>query len=301
MSLDNVSMRPQTVYFGTTQVQIQTIKCVADVSSSLNNKYFVFHDSSGAKRYAWFNVGAAGSDPAPAGSWTGHVVAISANASASTVATALTAVLTAVSGFDATSSGATVTLTATATGYAQPARDIDTGFAFKVTQVGATERAVGCLKGDISLTGFAVNKVDVTCHDTGSTVKKQIVSGYENPTLELVLQETDKASLKQVMIDYGMTSFTPVGTDKEEVFGYGPTNVGGDNPKILVRLHPTELDASDKTEDTNFWKCELNLDSFLWSGENVSELPVSMTVFPDTTKPTSIQFFMIGNATLAGY
>jgi hypothetical protein len=301
MSIDNVSLRPQTVYFGKSQVQIQTIKCVADVSSSLQNKYFVFHDAAGAKRYAWINVGAAGVDPAPVGSWTGHAVAISANATAGAVATALTAVLTAVTGFDAAASGSTVTLTHTDTGYAQPARDIDTSFAFKVTQVGSIERAVGCIKGDLSLSGFATTKVDITCHDSGTTVKKQIVSGYGNPSLELILQETDKASLKQVLIDYGMYSFTPVGADKEEVFGYGPTNVGGDNPKILVRLHPTELDATDKSEDTNFWRCELGLDSFLWSGENVSELPVTMTVFPDSTKPTAIQFFMIGNATLAGY
>lgn len=304
MSISQVDLRPQKVYFGKNQAQIQTIKCVADVSSSLNSTYFLFHDSAGAKRYVWFNVATAGVDPAPAGGWTGHVVAIAANATAGTVAAAVQAVLDAVTGFDASVSDTVVTLTATANGYAQPARDSDaapTGFAFKVTQLGLLEREIGCIKGDLSLSGFATQKIDVTCHDTGSTIRKQIVSGYENPQIELVLQESDKAAMKQILIEYGMTSFTPVGADKEEVVGYGPNNVGGDNPKILVRFHDLAVDASDKSGDYNFWKCEVGLDSFVWSSENVSEIPVTLTVFPDDAKPKSIQFFMIGDAAKAGY
>ncbi len=123
MSIQNISVRPHLVYLGSDIAQVQSITCVADVTSSLQNKYFLFHDSAGAKHYAWFNVATLGVDPAPAGGWTGHAVAISANDSASAVATALAAVLTAVTGFDATVSGYTVTLTHTAIGYAQPAID----------------------------------------------------------------------------------------------------------------------------------------------------------------------------------
>ena len=301
MSVSNIKIKPQTVFIGKAQVQIQTITCVADVSSSLNNKYFVFHDSVGAKRYAWFNVATAGTDPAPAGSWTGHEVAISANASGTTIATALSGVLTAVSGFDATSSGTVVTLTATATGFAQQARDINTAFAFKLTQLGMVETEVGCIQGDIEISGFEQSKVGITCHDSGTTVVDEIISGYSQPELTLTFQKTDKQSLQDIFVMYGMSVFTPVGVDQAAVFGYGPANVGGSNPKVPLRLHPIEKDASDKSEDWNFWSAELGLDTLNFSGENVSVVPASFNIYPDSSKPKSIQFFMIGNATLAGY
>ena len=113
MAIQNISVRPMQVYLGEDIAQVQSITCVADVTSSLQNKYFLFHDAAGAKRYAWFNVATLGVDTAPLGGWTVHAVAISANDTASAVATALAAVLTAVTGFDAAVSGYTVTFTHT--------------------------------------------------------------------------------------------------------------------------------------------------------------------------------------------
>ena len=304
MSIENIKVKPMYVYIGKDQAQVQTIKCVADVSSSLQNKYFLFHDSAGVKRYAWFNVATLGTDPAPAGGWTGHAVAISANATATAVATALAGVLTAVSGFDATSSDAVVTLTATAIGYAQPAIDstaAPTTFAFKVTTLGMTKLSAGCIQGDIELSGFAQTKVEITCHHTGSTVIDERISGYEKPVLSFTLQETDKASLQKILVYYGMPVFTPVGADKEAVFGYGPANVGSSNPRVPITMHEVADDASDKTNDWNIWAAELALDTFNFSGESVSVFPATFNIFPDETKPKGIQFFMIGDAAKAGY
>ena len=304
MSIQNISVRPHLVYLGEDVAQVQSITCVADVSSSLQSKYFLFHDASGAKHYAWFNVATLGVDPAPAGGWTGHAVAISANDTASAVATALTAVLTAVTGFDATASGYVVTLTHTAIGYAQPAIDstaAPTTFAFKLVTLGQTKQSAGCLKGDIELAGFAQQTVEITCHASGTTVKDERITGYDKPELSIVLQETDKASLQNIMVMYGMPVFTPVGADKEAVFGYGPSNVGGSNPKIKITMHPVDKDASDKSADWNFWTAQMGLDTFNFSGENLSEIPATFTIFPDETKPKGIQFFMIGDAAKAGY
>lgn len=302
MSISNVKIQPMLVYLGANQMQVQTISCIP--GATLGGKYFLFHDSLGAKRYAWFNTGTS-VDPAPAGGWTGHAVAILAADSATIVASKLSTVLNLVTGFDSTSVGAISTLTHTDTGYAQPARDAlgvaATGFAFKVTQIGSVERSAGCIQGDIELSGFEQDKVEITCHASGTTVKSELVSGYQKPTLGFTLQETNKESIKKVMLDYGMYSLTPVGADSVEVFGYGPNNVGGSNPTIPVRLHPVALDTSDKSEDWNVWKGELSLDTFTFSGESVSTIPVSLSIFPDESKPKSIQFFMIGDAAKAGY
>ncbi len=305
MSIINIAARPKYVYIGKNTAQIQKITCVADVASSLNSKYFLFHDSAGAKHYAWLNVGGTGVDPAPAGGWVEHEVAFAANASATTIATAIAAVLTAVTGFDATASASVITLTHTAVGYAQPARDAEltdaTVFAFKVTTQGQIEKSAGCLKGDIELSGFAQNKVEITCHASGTTVKDERITGYSKPELKFTLQETDKQSLQEILVMYGMPVFTPVGADKDAVFGYGPSNVGGANPKVYIRMHPVELDATDKSEDMNFWTAELGLDTFNFSGENLSEIPATFSIYPDETKPKGIQFFMIGDALKAGY
>lgn len=296
--IENVASRPQYVYIGADVAQVETITCLA--GTSLGGKYFVFQTSAGVKHYAWFNTGSS-TDPAPAGGWTENEVAILVGDSASQVATKLAAVLTAVSGFDATASGTVVTLTHTAFGYAQPARDIDTGFAFKVTTLGQTEVSAGCIQGDIEMSGFEQQKIEITCHASGTTVKDERITGYSKPELSMTFQETDKESLKKILVMYGMGSFTPVGSDKEEVFGYGPANVGGSNPKVKIRLHPVDKDASDKSSDWNVWKAELGLDTFNFSGENLSVIPATFSVYPDETKPKTIQFFMIGDATKAGY
>lgn len=304
MSIANVDLRPQKVYFGDDLAQVQSIKCIADVSSSLQNKYFLFHDAAGAKRYAWFNVATLGTDPAPLGGWTGHAVAISANATASAVATALASVLGAVTGFDAVATDSIVTLTHTAIGYAQPANDsaaAPTNFAFKVVTLGQTITMAECLKGDITLEGLGQQKIEITCHDTGTTVQAEKITGYDKPVLNLTFQETDKASLQKLMVMYGMPVFTPVGADQTAIFGYGPANVGGSNPKIKVRLHDANEDDSNKTSDYTFWSCELGLESFNFSGENLSEIPATFTIYPDTTKPKGIQFWMQGDAVNAGY
>ncbi len=301
--IQNVDLRPQHVFLGSDIAQVQSIKCVADVSSSLNNKYFLFHAVGGAKNYAWFDTGS-GVDPAPAGGWTGHQVTITANATASAVATALAAVLTAVTGFDATASGQVVTLTNTAVGYAQPAIDsvaAPVGFSFTVTTLGQIEKEFTCLKGDIELSGFSQQKLEITCHAGGSTVQDERITGYDKPVLSLVFQETDKASIQEILVMYGMPVFTPIGADKEAVFGYGPANVGSSNPKIKIKMHEVGVDLSDKSSDYNIWSAELGLETFNFSGENVSEIPATFTLFPDQTKPKGIQFFMIGDAAKAGY
>jgi hypothetical protein len=273
---------------------------VPDVSGSLGAKYFLFMDAAGAKHYAWLDTGSS-VDPAPAGGWTGHAVVISSNATASAVATALAAVLTAVTGFDATASGYVVTLTHTAAGYAQPAYDANSGFGFKVLTLGSSEVDAGCIQGDIEIGGFEQTKVEITCHESGTTVRNELISGYSKPTVSFTLQESDKASLKRLFVMLGMNTFTPVGADKEEIFGYGPQRVGGQNPKVKLSLHPVALDASDKSEDWTFWSAEIGLDTFTFSGESVSTVPATFNIYPDEAKPKAIQFFMIGDAAKAGY
>lgn len=296
----SAELKPQKVYLGKDTAQVQQIKCV--VGTSLGAKYMLFFDSAGVKRYAWFNTGAS-VDPAPAGGWTGHEVAINSGDTASQVATKLAAVLTAVSGFDATASGVYVTLTHTVVGYAEPARDgaAATGFAFKVTTLGQAKRSLGCLQGDIELAGLEKQMVAVTCHASGTTKQDDIVSGMGEVQVTLNLQETSKAEIEKILQDYGNDSYTPEGADKERIFGLGTGQVGKSVRKTRLEMHPVALEDADKSEDQTFWLCSVNLDTIGYSGENPTVVPVTVMIYPDSSKPKAIAYGMIGDAALAGY
>lgn len=295
---ENVKLEPMDVYLGVDQVQIQSIVCVGDTASAtLNNKYAFFYDSAGAKHYFWFNVAAGGTDPAIAG-YTAHPVAISALASASAVATALQAVLTAVTGFDASVSGYTVTLTATATGYATLAHDAQatagkTGFAFNLIQVGDTFEKVGIIDGDISVSNFGASYVDITTHQTGSDVLGQIKSGSGNPELSFSLKEVTTAKYEKV-IRYSGGSYLPVGGANKLV---GAGSYGKFQAPQLARvvLHPVRLDLADKTNDYAFWKCTIALSDITFSGENIVTLPVTVKAFQDCDKPAAINIWSYGD------
>ena len=129
MSIQNIAVRPMYVYIGKDTAQVQTITTVADVAGSLGGKYFLIHTPT-VKHYVWFNTGSS-VDPAPAGGWTEIEVAITSGASALLLQRLCKGVLDVFTGFNATVSGNVVTVTNVATGYAQPAIDADSGFAFK--------------------------------------------------------------------------------------------------------------------------------------------------------------------------
>jgi hypothetical protein len=295
----NISIKQMYVYIGKDTAQEVAIKCVADVSSSLSAKYFLFHTPAGLKHYAWIDTGTS-VDPAPAGGWVGHQVTIAPNASATAVASALQAVLDVITGFDATVSGDVVTLVSSTTGYCQPARDADllankTGFSFQTTVLGQAKESAGCIQGDIEVTGFEVTKVEVKCHATGATIQQEIPVGVSKPEIAFTLQDTSKEKIEKIFNMMGYGSLTGVGADKQKVFGYGTSIVGADIPKLQVSFHPVALDASNKSEDWNFWKTSIGVDSFTFAAEDVATIPVKFAVYPDDTKHKSINLIMIGD------
>lgn len=130
---------PQTA---TPVQQIETITAVADVSGSLNSTFWTFNSAGNLQGfYVWYNINAAGVDPAPAG-LTGIQVAGATNATAATLATATRAAITAsvAASQYVTVSGATTAIiltdiqpgskTAAANGTASP------GFSFAVGTAG---------------------------------------------------------------------------------------------------------------------------------------------------------------------
>lgn len=299
-TVTNIKIEPMEVYIGTDQALIQTITCVADVASSLNNKYFMLYTAAGAKHGFWFNVATAGSDPLSGVTGvTSNAVAISEGASASAVATALEAVIEAVTGFDSTVSGAVVTVTNSSSGYAPFGHDAQataskTGFAFQVTQVGDSFENVGYLDGDISISALSRNPVDITAHQDGATILGQILTGAGNPELSFNLKEVTAANFRKIL-RYSNGEFYPIAASATSGMGGGSAGQFKSPTMCKIVLHPVRLGIADKTNDFCFWKCVLDLDSISFSGENILTLPVNAKAFKDNTKQGAVDVWMFGD------
>jgi len=121
----------------TAVAEVYTITCVADVTNSLDGKYFVARTQGDAiLHHVWFNTsGGSAVDPAPAGS-TAVEVAVTTNATATTNAASVASAMDALPGYIATSSGAVVTVTLATAGFATDASTGTSTFTFAVTTKG---------------------------------------------------------------------------------------------------------------------------------------------------------------------
>lgn len=300
VDVSNVDIRPINCYFGSNAYQVQKITCVADVSSSLNNKYFHIYSVSGTKYHVWYNVASGGVDPAPAGS-TAAVVAISANSSASTVATATEAVIEALTDMNSTVSGAEITVTFATYGYAQECHDAQgtanqVGFSFETTTLGDAELNLGLLDGNVEVSGFESETKDIQAHQYGPVALAKVITTPKSMEIKLTLKEPTTANIKKLIAGGYGGSMTPVGTGATEVIGIGTEK----NGKLLggrkLRLHPVDKGSADYSQDLTFWKAVPAIDSIPFSGEEFLQIPVTFKVFPDFSKVARANMFVYGDA-----
>ncbi len=116
-----------------------TVTCIADVAGSLNNDYFFINSASDARQYyVWYNVNAAGIDPAISGR-LGIEVAVATGALDTAVASATNTALNDIIDFTATVLGATVTVINANNGNTTNASAQTSGFTVTVTQAGDGE------------------------------------------------------------------------------------------------------------------------------------------------------------------
>lgn len=288
----NVKIEPCTVKYGEDVSQIESITCSADVAGSLNNKYFLFFVGL-IGHYVWLNVNSAGTDPAIAG-YTGHEVDLATGATANAVATAIEAVMDAISGITSAPTLNVINWTHDTVGYVQPGRDGNTGFTFAVTTEGDAEEDVGLVSGDIEV-ALDVSYQDVTAHEFGTNVLSQISNG-KSVEVSLTLEETTKTQLRKMMSKAGST-MTPAGVSGTEVISMG---FDKDFVQTLtfakkLTLHPKVLGLTDKSRDMVFWKGFPMIEGLTFSGENIFNLPVKFKIYPDTTKNVKAVYYVYGD------
>jgi hypothetical protein len=291
-SVTNIRIEPVNVSW---EIEEQwDVKCVADVSSSLNNKWFKLGKAgqTAYSHYVWISTGT-GVDPAPSG-LTGIPVVIAADAAASVVATAVAAAVDANAFFLASADGDTVEITNATAGEASGIVDgtAATGFTFEQCQDGLSVD-LGYLDGDVEIS-TEENTVEVNSHQSGSTILADLRAGVSSE-VSLVLKESDLDKLKAVFAESAGGSYTPVaGT---ELFGWG-TSRQGLNTIIQSRrliMHPVASSVSDKSRDLCFWKAYAKPSTLTFSGENPRTVEVTFACYLDTSKPEEIQLFSIGD------
>lgn len=288
----NIKLEPCNV---TWEIEEQwQVTCVADVSSSLNNKWFKMYLPDGTWKHVWFNVGGAGTDPAPGGSAGDIEVAIAVNALASAVATALNLAVDAETGWESTVSGDKVTITNVDVGQTESMVDgtAATGFTFTQCQDGGS-LDMGYLDGDIEVT-FEEQQLDITAHQTGTTILAALRQGLINEITMTMKEASDLTKIRELLLGTAGGVYTPSGGT--EVMGWGTASLGA-NTIIKSRrlvLHPVSA-GSSKAKDICFWKAYAKPDTLTISGENPKTLGLTFSVYRDDTKPEAVNQFVFGD------
>lgn len=272
------------------QEQQDCVGAVADVSGSLAGTYFLLGDNF----YVWMDDAVA-SDPAPAGR-TGIAAAISTDATAAQVASAIQTAVDADANFSATVQNSTeVVITAATSAEVANAADFDTGFSFAVFAEGGS-LDLGLLQGNVE-SSFEEQILDILAHQSGTTIRAGLRQGV-TASVTLTMQEASVAKLRALFSKTGGDALTPSGGT--EVYGWG-TSRQGDNVIPQARrlnLHPVNAGVS-LARDLTFWKAYPLPSSLVFSGEEAKVIEVEWRVFLDDRKRPEVSLFCFGDYTQA--
>ena len=284
------------------RVECRTVTTVADSSGSLNDTYFdlnmVGADFSEQQYYVWFNVSAAGVDPAVSGK-IGIQVAIATDATAEVVATAIEAAVNLLDKEVFVSvSGSVITFENQIQGAITAEADSgSTGFTLVQAAAGVTVD-LGATSGALELTS-STEVVDITSNQTGSIIGSQIYVGSA-VEISMSLIEVTKERFDILVGEVTGDSVTPVSGTK--VTGYGESRLfqALDELGGQLILHPIRLAVTDKSSDVVFWKSAPKPESLNFDGTAPQELAVSFTAYLDSAYNSAINLYSRGDWTQKG-
>lgn len=297
-SAENIKIEP--VYATWEQQETFKVACVADVSDSLDGKYFTFSSPS-ADFYVWISTDAA-VDPALAGK-TAIPVTAATNDSAATIAGLIKTAVNANDNFHAAVDPCdtnTVIIMAKDSGAAAAAADglltSATGFTITVLREGS-KLEMGSLDGDIEL-ALTEDLLDVTSHQTGTQILTALRTGRNIDNIALTMKESDAAKLKAVIETSGV-EFTPVGGTAVSAWGSEDTKAFGNIATACKKLvlHPISAADNVYTGDLCFWRAYPILTGLTLSGENPRLISVEFKIIPDQLLAKEARQFVYGDHT----
>ena len=290
-SVNNIQIVPVNVAWK--MEQTETWDFTGLTKTSLNEKAFQFYSAlNAAAHYVWFDGTGSGADPVISG-FTAHEVTINATTTAAQIATATAAIVTAITGFDASASGAIVTVKRTDVGETTESFDAAGGdasdIAYALTRRGR-DMDLGLLQGDVECSFSPANYM-VTAHQTGLTPLAALNQGFESLECTTVMQETQKSNLKDIYTIYGGVA----SGSTSEVFGVGSASQGKNMMVEAGRLVLKPVNASDDTTNFNFMLAIPVPDSLVFSGENPRTLSITWQGFVDRDFNNKFNAIAIGD------
>lgn len=287
-SVNNVQIVPVNVYWK--MEQTETWDFTGLDKTSLHQSAFKFWSAlDAAKHFVWFDGTGSGVAPTVTG-FTAHECAIDASATAAQIATVVAGVVTAITGFDASASGAIVTVKRTEVGETTESLDVDSDIVYSLTRRGR-DMDLGLLQGDVECS-FSPANFMVKAHQTGTTPLAAINQGFENLECSTTMLETQKSNLKEIYKIYGGSVTPGSGT---EVYGVGSASQGKNMMVEAGRLVLKPVNATDDTENFNFMLAVPVPDSLVFSGENPRTLSVTWQGFVDRDANTKVNAIAIGD------
>jgi len=139
------------------------------------------------------------------------------------------------------------------------------------------------------------NGVEVTSHQTGSTILSKIYTGRAPITVTLTLKEYSKENLEAMIKNAGGESSTPVAGTEVYSWGSGKQFTQNIENADKLILHPVTV--TGVLEDYAFWNAIPLLDSISFSGENPVLMSVTFECYPDLAKPANVQWGVFGDHT----
>ena len=274
----------------------------ADDTSDTQNGYidvntFIF-DSDGlteVEGYAWFNVGGAGSDPAPAGKTLVAEIAYAADA------TAEVRVDAAIAAFDALlvnpffyykKSGTDVLILDNSYMGTQTAELESSANAVLTVLRDGFGKLFGQTKDAITITS-ETSAFDITSNQTGDLVLDRVLQGT-SVTAEASMLDVSQES-KEAIIGKGAGDIVDLGGGLNAV-GLGESKLFQNASDIGGRLicHPIRLDRSDRSADFVMWNTVAQLTEYGFDGTDTQSIGASFGANLDSAFDKKINLCVFG-------
>ena len=228
------------------RAEVATITCNADVTGSLNSTYVVL---PGQNFYAWFNVDSSGTDPGVSSlvltGMTGVEVAIAANASANTIATALANAFNGKdTDFNINAEDAVVTVTMKTAGTTKHGNAGTSGFNYLTTALGVNASE------PVELSDMTGHAATIAADATAEAVATAVNTALANSTM--FTSKIDDSNKALVIVTAKEPGFMQDAADGEKATNFVFTTVtqgakeSGSEAVLFHTADPNALDLSIK-------------------------------------------------------
>lgn len=152
---------------------------------------------------------------------------------------------------------------------------------------------LGKTQGGVEV-AFEVTAQDVNADQNGESLVDKIITGTKATTSFNLIEMTPEKWALIVGKGAG-DSYTPSGGT--EVVGFGESKNYQSYFKLGGQLTLSPIDTPDGSEDLNFWITLPNIESYNYSGTEVSNAPMSFEALVDPSKRSEINIFAYGDGT----